>query len=99
MKETDVLHGLDAVPWPDLEHAYGSASDVPDLLRKLLEPDPRVRSDGLSTLYSNVFHQGTRFPVAPYVVPFLIELCANPAVPDRGHLLVYWGSLITGYFS
>jgi HEAT repeats len=94
-----VLQGLDAVPWADLEHAHGSAADVPDLLRELLDPDPKVRSEVLSTLYSNVFHQGTRFPVAPYVVPFLIELCANSVVPNRGDLLRYWGNLIAGYFS
>ena len=94
-----VLQHLDDVPWADLEHAYGSAADVPDLLRNLLDPDPKVRSEVLSTLYSNVFHQGTRYPATPYVIPFLIEICANPAVPDRGDLLRFWGSLIAGYFS
>ncbi|HMF15660.1 MAG TPA: hypothetical protein VKE98_00565 [Gemmataceae bacterium] len=94
-----MLQNLDTVPWDDLEHAYGKAGDVPDLLRRLLDPDPKVRSEVLTTLYSNVFHQGTRFPVASYVVPFLIELCASPAVPSRGDILRYWGSLITGYFN
>jgi hypothetical protein len=96
---TVVLQGLDAVPWADLEHAYGSAADVPDLLRKLLDPDPKVRSDTLWTLYGNVFHQGTRYPATAHVIPFLIEMCASPDVPNRGDLLRYWGSLITGYFS
>ena len=91
--------GSNAVPWGKLQHAYGAAKDVPGLLRKLLVADPKVRSATMDALYGNVFHQGTRFPAAPYVVPFLIELCASPAVPDRGQLLRYWGSLITGYFS
>ncbi len=94
-----MLQGLDAVPWADLEHAYGSAADVPGLLRKLLDPDPKVRSDVLRTLYGNVFHQGTRYPAASHVIPFLIEMCASPDVPNRGDLLRFWGSLITGYFS
>ena len=94
-----MLQGLDAVPWGDLEHAYGSAADVPALLRKLLNPDPKVRREVLRTLYGNVFHQGTRYPATPYVVPFLIEMCASPDVPNRGDLLRYWGSLITGYFN
>jgi len=99
-KETDVLlQGLDAVPWADLQHAYGSAGDVPALLRSLLDPDPKVRSEVLSSLYCNVFHQGTRFPASSYVVPFLIEMCASPQVPNRYDLLHFWGSLITGYFS
>jgi hypothetical protein len=94
-----VLQGLDTIHWADLGHAYGSAADVPALLRKLLDADPKVRSEVLRTLYSNVFHQGTRYPATSYVVPFLIEMCASPDVPDRGELLRYWGSLITGYFS
>lgn len=94
-----MLEHLDNVPWKDLEHAYGSAEDVPDLLRKLLDPDPKVRSDGIWTLFGNVFHQGTRYPATPYVVPFLIELCEREEVPSRIDLLRFWGSLITGYFS
>jgi hypothetical protein len=94
-----MLQDLDAVPWADLEHAYGSAADVPALLRKLLDPDPKMRTQVLWTLCGNVFHQGTRYPATPYVIPFLIEMCASPAVPNRGDLLRFWGNLITGYFS
>jgi tetratricopeptide (TPR) repeat protein len=94
-----MLERLESVPWAELEHAYGSAEDVPELLHQLLDPDPTVRSKTLRTLYGNVFHQGTRFPAAPYVVPFLIELCASRATPARGDLLDYWKSLITGYFT
>lgn len=94
-----MLEQLDDVPWETLEHAYGSAEDVPGLLRQLLSPDPKVRAEAQYALYGNVFHQGTRFSAAPSVVPFLIEMCAEPTVPDRFWLLDYWGSLITGYFN
>jgi hypothetical protein len=67
-RKTDVLQGLDAVPWAELEHAYGSAADVPDLLRKLLDPDPKVRREVLRTLCGNVFHQGTRYPAVAHRV-------------------------------
>jgi tetratricopeptide (TPR) repeat protein len=69
------------------------------LLRQLLDPDPTVRSTTIWALYGNVFHQGTRYPATPYVVPFLIELCDSPKTPARGDLLDYWKSLITGYFT
>jgi hypothetical protein len=61
-----LLQHLDDVPWVDLKHAYGSAADVPDLLRKLLDPDPKVRNEVLWTLYGNVFRQGTRYPATPH---------------------------------
>ncbi len=94
-----MLEGLDDIPWKDLEHAYGSAEDVPDLLRALKSSDPKVRSKTLSTLYANVFHQGSRYPASPYVIPFLIELCEDPNLFQRSDLLYYWASLITGYFN
>ncbi|WP_425395318.1 HEAT repeat domain-containing protein [Aeoliella sp.] len=94
-----MLDSLVTIPWADREHAYGPATDVPDLLRALLDPDPKVRSETLHALYGNVFHQGTRFPAAVDVVPFLIELCASEEVPERADLLQYWGRLIMGYFS
>ncbi len=94
-----MLETLDSIPWEMLEHAYGSAEDVPGLLRQLLDPDPATRSETLEELYGNVFHQGTRYPATPYVVPFLIEMCSSPWTFDRGGLLHLWKSLITGYFS
>ena len=94
-----MLDGLNDIPWSELEHAYGTASDVPDLIRALVNPDPKVRSNTMWTLYGNVFHQGTRFPATPYVIPFVIELCGRPEVFNRLELLSFWGSLITGYFN
>lgn len=96
---SDMLERLDSIPWAELEHAYGSAEDVPGLLRKLLDPCPEVRSKTIWTLYGNIFHQGTRFPATPYVIAFLIELCESPDTPKRDDLLNYWKSLITGYFT
>lgn len=94
-----MLEGLDRVPWGQLEHAYGTAEDVPGLLRQLADPDPEVRQRVMHELYGNLFHQGTRYPATPYAVPFLIELCGDPGVPDRGELLRYWGDLIVDYFN
>ncbi len=94
-----MLERLDDVPWGDLEHAYGMADDVPALVRQLSSADPKVRGNTLDNLYSNIFHQGTRYPATPHVIPFLIELVAEPTIPDRGALLYLWGCLISGYFS
>ncbi|OAI57939.1 hypothetical protein AYO47_00155 [Planctomyces sp. SCGC AG-212-M04] len=94
-----MLDNLDKVPWAKLEHAYGTAEDVPDELRKLLDADPKVREQALWTLYGNVFHQGTRYEATAHVVPFLIEMCSSPDVPARWDLLRYWGDLIVGYFN
>jgi hypothetical protein len=100
-----MLESLDTVPWEDLERtygiftAYGSAKDIPILLRRMLSQDPKEFSEAFGRLYDNVLHQGTRFPVTSYIIPSLIEMCANAEVYNRVCLLSFWGSAIAGYFS
>ncbi len=69
-----MLEKLDQVQWHTLKHAYGSAADVPDLLRLLASPDPEVRQKVLWTLYSNIYHQGTVYEATAYAVPFIVEV-------------------------
>lgn len=77
------LSGLEAVPWAELHHAYGSAADVPGQLRALLSADAQVRHQAYHQLYGNIYHQGTRWQASCHVVPFLAELVDDPATPDR----------------
>ena len=79
--------------------AYDSASEIPILLRRLLSKDLEDRSQALSELYNNVLHQESRFAAVTHILPFIIELCAEPSVPNRNRLLWFWGFSITSYFS
>ncbi|MFF3617138.1 HEAT repeat domain-containing protein [Streptomyces sp. NPDC002580] len=65
------LDGLDARAWSSLSHAYGSAEDVPDLLRALAGADSDEADEALSELYGNVLHQGTVYAASAEAVPFL----------------------------
>jgi hypothetical protein len=82
-----------------LTHAYGSAADVPGLLRALAADDRQARKDAYWELYGNIFHQGTRYPATAPAVPFLLELLADPHTPDRHELLLLLTHLVTGQFS
>lgn len=79
------MNDLDEIPWKDLTHAYGSAEDVPDLLRALRTASPDVRGEGtpLWELFGNIWHQGTVYEATAYAVPFLIELVMDQRTPDR----------------
>jgi HEAT repeat protein len=92
-----VLEGLDEVAWGRLQHAYGPARDVPDQLRALRSPDPGQRERALWSLYGNIFHQGTRYEATAHAVPFLLELLADPATPDRHDVLGLLTSIAIGY--
>ena len=89
------MHGLDEIPWHTLHHAYGTAEDVPQLLRQLqtAEPDADNEDSPLWHLYGNIWHQGTVYEATSHAVPFLIQLVEvpragrKPLVHHRHHRL------------
>lgn len=74
-----MLEGLKSVEWSTLKHAYGPATDVPQLLRSLLSGTTDECREACQDLHSNVWHQGTVYPASAAIVPFLFELlsCDN----------------------
>ena len=92
-----MLDTLDDVPWADLTHAYGSAADVPDLLRGLTSADGEVCERSRSKLWSSIFHQGTRWEASSYAVSFLVELAAEGSAPNREDTLSLLVHLAVGY--
>jgi hypothetical protein len=90
-----MLERLDDTDWAALDHAYGPADDVPDLLRALLSEDEEARRRAWQTLYGNVIHQGTVWEVTPHVVPFLIEMLEGDA-PEPARVLRYLAALAEG---
>ena len=86
--DTGVLDGLAEIPWRDLSHAYGSAEDVPGLLRAIASGDAEAAGNAVHELFGNICHQGTVYEATEYAVPFLARMAAaGLAVPDLAHLL------------
>ncbi|MFJ3646423.1 HEAT repeat domain-containing protein [Streptomyces murinus] len=87
------LDGLDAVPWADLAHAYGSAADVPAILRALARPGPGPEREGrLDELDSAIYHQGGAvYAAGAAALPFLLELAAAPGLPLRAAIVELLG--------
>src|SRR5688572_4512291 len=56
---------LGSIDWSSLSHAYGSADDVPELLRLLVGADEGRRRDALYALYGNIYHQGSIYSATP----------------------------------
>ncbi len=79
--------GLDEVGWASLRHAYGSAEDVPELLRGLASADPAERETALDGMYGAVHHQGDVYDSTLACVPFLFALLRGAEVRDRGGIL------------
>lgn len=89
------LAGLHDVPWSELEHAYGKASDVPALLEELTR-GPEEREHALHELYGSIWHQGTVYEATAHAVPFLAALAGQDPSLARAELLELLGSIATG---
>ena len=91
-----MLKDLDAVPWPTLRHAFGEAADVPRLIRSLASVDREERQSALKQLFACLLHQGTVYEATALAVPFLFELLASPATPERNWIAFLLASLAEG---
>ncbi|GGW64738.1 HEAT repeat domain-containing protein [Streptomyces caelestis] len=78
-----MFRGIDEVDWASLRHAYGSAEDVPGLLRGLASADPAERETALDRMYGAVHHQGGVYDSTLACVPFLLSLAVREEVRDR----------------
>ncbi|WP_329341966.1 HEAT repeat domain-containing protein [Streptomyces sp. NBC_00663] len=79
--------GIDEVDWASMRHAYGSAEDVPGLLRGLASADPAEREIALDGMYGAVHHQGDVYDSTLACVPYLFTLAAREEVQDRGGIV------------
>ncbi|MFI8266678.1 hypothetical protein [Streptomyces sp. NPDC085665] len=77
--------------WSQLTHAYGTAEDVPDLLRAA-GPDPE--SPAWSELWSRLCHQGTVYPASYAALPALAEKASRLTASERIMPLLLAASVI-----
>jgi hypothetical protein len=77
------LRGLDEVDWEALEHAHGSASDVPVLLRAAASDDPDARDLAFELLAESIWHQGSVYSATAPAVPFLYRMLEGDETPDE----------------
>jgi hypothetical protein len=91
------LQGLDDVPWADLDHAFGSAADVPAIIQGLASPSLSEREEALEELRTTIWHQGTVYSATAPAVPFLVEVAlADEIDRETRRWLVYLLAWIAG---
>ncbi|XVV14057.1 hypothetical protein ACQP2X_06785 [Actinoplanes sp. CA-131856] len=75
---------------PAVSHAYGPATDLPDVLWALRSEEEQHRAEAVWRFRAKVLHQGSLYPAGAAAAPFLIELLADADAPDRtlGHELL-----------
>ncbi|WP_404381590.1 hypothetical protein LL946_13820 [Knoellia locipacati] len=88
----DLAPGLD---WTTLDHAYGSASDVPDVLAGLAANDERW-SEHLDTLVGSVNHQGSTYSSTAPAMGAIAGLAAARALSPRRRLDLFHKLFLAG---
>ncbi|MEV6074124.1 hypothetical protein AB0L80_03245 [Streptomyces sp. NPDC052069] len=81
-----VLKGMSNVQWHELQHARGSASQVPGMLSRIAWGDAPTAEDALSDLEQWIGAMAV-FDATVATVPFLWELAATETVRDRAGVL------------
>ena len=71
--------------WGELNHAYGKATNLPELLMKLSAYPPHTNEENepYFSLWSALCHQGDVFTASYAAVPHIIDLAM--IAPDRAH--------------
>jgi len=94
--DDDPLAGLDDIPWADLQHAYNSAFDVPDLLRAIQSGTQAGRFPPTVLLADRIVHQGTRYEAARYAVPFLVRMAFDTTIDQRHRIVALLADIAIG---
>lgn len=78
---------LDDARWAELQHAYGSAADIPSLLEALREmPSSADDAEPWFTLWSSLAHQGDVYSASFAAVPHVIHaMTSQSAVTDPAY--------------
>ncbi len=89
-----MFDGLDNIQWDKLEHAYGPADAVPQIIRDLASDDQDKRHRAQDSFITAVFHQETIYSATVRAIPFLIEIVEDEGVPEREWVLETLANII-----
>ncbi|MFB8087807.1 hypothetical protein [Streptomyces sp. NPDC055992] len=94
---------LSDTDWGSLETPFGNGEDLPEVLTRLLTPDPWVQANALSELGEMVGHQNTIYEATAPAALYVAGILAHPAattprpyrnVPIRAALLNWLASTV-----
>ncbi|HLK63694.1 MAG TPA: hypothetical protein VKU19_09650 [Bryobacteraceae bacterium] len=74
---------MSAIPWKDLNDAFGPATEVPGLVAEVARSRGEDLNEALSTLCGHVLHQGTIYSASPPVVQAIIAFARDADPPER----------------
>ncbi|TPX06715.1 uncharacterized protein E0L32_002211 [Thyridium curvatum] len=89
------LEGVDDVNWAALEHAYGEATDVPDMLRTLASNND-CWDEANSQLSGSVTHQESIYSATAPAMRFLAKIASDPQLSGKRRLDLLYTLFMAG---
>src|SRR5215210_6929264 len=86
---------LNSPRWGELKHAYGEASDIPELLEraKAVAPSAQLRSEPWFALWSALCHQNDVYTASYAAVPHLAAIAGIKPLAERVEVMALIGSI------
>lgn len=79
-----LMQAWDKVDWASLEHNYGRATDVPELLARCASTDTNDAAEAIADLEEALYHQGGWIcSASSAALPFLLDLALAPDTHHR----------------
>ncbi|MFO0628967.1 MAG: hypothetical protein U0325_25555 [Polyangiales bacterium] len=88
---------MNDIDWTSLRHAYGEATDVPEILSALASGHASERAEGVERFFAALCHQGTVYPASLAAIPSLLELLRAARGDAREDLLTVLAALAAGH--
>lgn len=80
--------------WSDVEHAYGVATDLPQLFEEV--GDPELAPNAWHELWSRLCHQGTVYPASFAALPVLADIATGRLPGDQRSASALAGHIVNG---
>jgi hypothetical protein len=87
------VFALDDPRWNNLRHAYGTAGDVPDMLRMLASKSSQQREATWDRLWSALCHQGSIYEATFAAVPHVVAIGVARAIDERLDYCAFVGAV------
>ncbi|MEZ2219595.1 hypothetical protein AB6803_06855 [Rhizobium sp. RCC_161_2] len=84
MSKFNHMPELDDPQWHELQHAYGSASNIPALLRALASstgPKKGYTDEPWFSLWSSICHQGDAYTASYAAIPHVVQIAMSTRTP------------------
>ncbi|MEU6793099.1 hypothetical protein ABZ907_15490 [Nonomuraea wenchangensis] len=78
--------------WSRLEHAYGAATDLPQLFQEI--GDPELAPNAWHELWSSLCHQGTVYPASFAALPVLADVASGRLPGDQRSAISLAGRIV-----